>query len=219
VPQTVDALTGAYASGREAGESFQGWTKRVGKRSVREIIKPFMTVPAHAEDRSYYVDWGDAREFTIGDLGVGECAGEVVSLFGIEVVKAESQAFDAQVALDEGDYELAEELAYKAMCSAARALVRGEYIDVTEDPDEIVREFKARFFDTERFFDKYARGKFGMYLLRRSESPPERLDRDVAAERVEESLLFIEAAHSCEARIAAAAPAGGGVPLDIPAPA
>ena len=33
-----------------------------------------------------------------GDLGVGECAGEVVSLFGIEVVKAESLNFEATIA-------------------------------------------------------------------------------------------------------------------------
>jgi len=205
IPQTVEALCDAYAHGRQDGERFQAWTKRMGKRSVREVIKPFMEVPAYEDDPTFYVDWSDAREFTIGDLGVGECAGEVVSLFGIEVVKAESQAFDAQVALDEGDYELSEELAYRAMLSAARALVRTENIDVTEDPDDVVAEFKKRFFDTERFFDKYARGKFGSYLLNRHESPPAAIDRDVAAERVEESLLFIEAAHACEARVSATA--------------
>ncbi len=204
IPQAVEALTDAYAQGREPGERFQQWIARMGKRNVRELIKPFMQVPAHADAPEYYTDWGDAREFTIGDLGVGECAGEVVSLFGIEVVKAESQAFEAQIALDEGDYEAAESQAFGAMVSAARALVRTEYIDVTEDPDDVVAEFKQRFFDTERFFDKYARGKFGQYLLDRAASPPDRLDRDVAAQRVEESLLFIEAAHACEARLSAA---------------
>jgi sulfite reductase (ferredoxin) len=203
VPQMVDALTDAYAQGRDSGERFQQWVGRLGKREVRQIIQPFMAVSPYAEDASFYTDWGDAREFTIGDLGVGECAGEVVSLFGIEVVKAESQAFDAQIALDDANYEEAEELAYQAMCSAARALVRTEFIDVTEDQDEICSEFKTRFFDTERFFDKYAKGKFGAYILARHENPPERLDRDCAAERVEESLLFIEAAHACEARISA----------------
>jgi sulfite reductase (ferredoxin) len=209
VPETVEALTDAYAQGREKDESFQDWTARLGKRNVREIIKPFMKVPPHAEDPSFYVDWSDAREFTVGDLGVGECAGEVVSLFGIEVVKAESQAFDAQVALEEGDLEEAEDLAWRAMLSAARALVRTEYIDVTESPDDIVKEFQTRFFDSERFFDRYARGKFGQYLLDRHAQPPPAVDRDVAAERVEEALLFIEAAHACEARISAAAAVTG----------
>ncbi|MFQ5458609.1 MAG: hypothetical protein ACE5FC_09200, partial [Myxococcota bacterium] len=115
----------------------------------------------------------------------------------------------AQVLLDEGDYEAAEEQAYRAMLSAARALVRTEFIDVTEDPDDIVREWKARFFDNELFFDKYARGKFGQYLLDRHATPEEKIDRDAAARRIEESQLFIEAAHACESRGSAAAGAAG----------
>ncbi len=212
IPETVDALSEAYAQKRAKGETFQAWIGRMGKREIRELIKPFMPVPTFADDPSFYRDWSDARDFTIGDLGVGECAGEVVSLFGIEVVKAESQAFDAQVALDESDFQEAEDLAYAAMLSAARALVRTEFIDVTEQAADIVAEFKTRFFDSERFFDKYARGKFGQYLLTRHAQSPDRMDRDVAAERVEESLLFIEAAHACEARMAAV-PSAGGVEL------
>jgi sulfite reductase (ferredoxin) len=208
VPRAVDALAGAFASGRAPNERFQDWMKRVGKREVRELLKPFMQVPPHAEDPGYYVDWGDAREFTIGDLGVGECAGEVVSLFGIEVVKAESEAFDAQVALDEGDFARAEELAWRAMLSAARALVRTEYIDVGDGADSIVSEFRSRFFDNGRFHDRFAGGKFGQYLLDRHAAPPARVDRDEAARRAEEAQLFIEAAHACEARISATPAAG-----------
>ncbi len=200
IPQTVEALTDAYAQGRAGDERFQDWIQRMGKRSVRELLKPFMQVPSHADDPGFYRDWSDVREFTIGDLGVGECAGEVVSLFGIEVVKAESQAFDAQIALDEGDYASAEELAYKAMLSAARALVRTEYIDVTEDPDDIVAQFKTRFFDSERIFDRYAGGKFAQYLLDRHGNPPLSVDRPLAARRIEEAQLLIEATHACEAR-------------------
>ncbi len=200
IPEAVDALTDAYAHGRENGERFQAWCARMGKRNLKELIKPFMPVAPYAEDPSFYSDWSDVREFTIGDLGVGECAGEVVSLFGIEVVKAEAQAFDAQIALDEGDPETAEELAYAAMLSAARALVRMEYIDVTQNPDDIVAEWKTRFFDSERFFDRFAKGLFGRYLLDRHASPPERVTAELASQRVEEAQLFIEAAHACEAR-------------------
>jgi hypothetical protein len=31
--------------------------------------------------------------FTLGDMGVGECAGEVVSLFAMEIAKAEAEEF------------------------------------------------------------------------------------------------------------------------------
>ena len=57
-----------------------------------------------------------------------------------------------------------------------------------------------------RFFDKYAKGKFGAYLLSRHADGDSQADRDVAAQRIEEAQLFIEAAHACEARLTAEVP-------------
>jgi sulfite reductase (ferredoxin) len=82
--------------------------------------------------------------------------------------------------------------------------VRTEYIDVTQKPDDIVAEWKKRFFDTERFFDRFAKGTFGRYLLDRHANPPEKVTPEIASQRVEEAQLFIEAAQACEAREAAA---------------
>ena len=96
------------------------------------------------------------------------------------------------------------------MLTSARALVRTEFIDVSEVPHEIVSEWKTRFFDTELFFDKYAKGKFGQYLLDRHANPAETIDRDHAAARVEESQLFIEACHAAETRLEAMKAIGGG---------
>ena len=91
-----------------------------------------------------------------------------------------------------------------ASCEAVAEMAIGKRLgEVARITDDVVAEFKRRFFDTERFFDRYAKGKFGQYLLDRAAEPPARLDRDVAAQRVEESLLFIEAAHACEARLSA----------------
>ncbi len=203
-PKVVDALTDAYLAGREDGESFQDWSLRMGKRGLKNIVQPFMELPAYAEAAHFYFDFADARLFAMADHGVGECAGEVVSLFGIEVMKAESEVFDAQLALEElGDPDQAEEHAYQAMLAAARALVRTEFIDVTNDPQEIVREWKTRFFDTEKFFDRFAGGKFGRYLLDRHADPAPSGNPTTAGQRVEEAQLFIEAAHACEARLEA----------------
>jgi len=202
-PDVVAALTDRFVSEREKGERFRDWVNRIGKRDVRSFLEPFMKIPTYAEAPGYYSDWADIREFTIRDMGVGECAGEVVSLFGIEVVRAESQAFDAQIALDESDYQAADELAYLAMLTAARSLVRTRFIDVTQEPDDIVERWRALFFETRLFHDKYAKGKFGRYLLDRHERGPAEVDRDAAASLVEEAQLFIEAAHSCETRLVA----------------
>ena len=201
VPDALETITGRYAAEREANESFQDWVTRLGKVEVKAMLQPFTEVPPFEEDASYFRDWGDPREFTLGDLGVGECAGEVVSLFSITIAQAEGSAFDALVALDEGRYPEADEKAYRAMVQAAKALVLGRNLDVGDDPDNVVSEFRAHFYDTELFFDPYAKGKFAQYLFRRHEHP-NGSDPEAAKRLVEEANLFIEAAHACEARVA-----------------
>ena len=201
VPDVLDAVTDRYVRERQNGESFRAWSERLGKREAREMLRPYMETPDIAVDRSYYSDWGDPRIFTLDDLGVGECAGEVVSLFSIEIAKAESEAFEAQVALEEKNYERADELSYGAMLLAARALVRTHYLDVSEDAEDVVREFRDRFYDTKLFHDRYARGKFAQYLFKRHEAGDRQTDADAAHRLVEEAQLFIEATHACEMRL------------------
>ena len=204
VPDVIDTLTSEYVSGRNDGESFQDWSIRIGKRGLRELITPHMEIPSFEDSPEFYVDWADGRQYSMGDHGVGECAGEVVSLFQIEVVRAETEVFDAQVALEENkDADLAERLAYKAMLSAARSLVRSEYIDVGDDPDEIVHEWKTRFFDTGRFNDRFAGAKFGRYFLDRHADTTPSGSLSVAARYVEEAQLFVEAAVAADAKMTA----------------
>ena len=73
---------------------------------------------------------------------------------------------------------------------------------VSEDPDTVVEEFRKRFYDTELFHDKYARGKFARYLFHRHESPAQEHTAEQAHRLIEEAQLFIEAAHACNDRIA-----------------
>ncbi len=213
VPDVLEAITSRYAAEREKGENFQAWIARLGKKEVKNMITPFTDVPIYEENKTFYSDWGDPREFTIGDIGVGECAGEVISLFAFEISKAEGEVFDALIELDEGNYETADTKAYNAMILAARALVRNQFIDVGDDPNNIVSEFKARYYDTELFFDRFAKGKFAQYLFARHENPPAEVTQDSAHQLIEEANLFIEACHACDARIAQAAPASGELSL------
>lgn len=208
IPAVIDAVTERYVRERQSGESFQGFITRLGKKEVRDMLEPYMKVPAFAENPSYYTDWGDPRAFTIGDMGMGECAGEVVSLFSMEISKAESMSFESQLALEAGDFARADALAYQSMILAARALVRTQFLDVGDEPQRIVDEFKKRFYDTELFFDRFTKGKFAHYLLDRHASPDPKPDKDVAHRTVEEAQLFIEATHACEARVSGATTGG-----------
>ncbi|GAB4579543.1 MAG: nitrite/sulfite reductase [Anaerolineales bacterium] len=208
VPDVLDTLTNRYVQERMSEESFQDWVTRVGRKGIKDLLTPFTEVPAYEQNPAFYSDWGDPREFTLGDMGVGECAGEVVSLFSFEIAKAEGEHFEALVALDEGNFHLAEQRAYKAMLLAAKALVRNQFLDVGDQPERIVHEFRTRFYDTELFFDKYAKGKFARFLLDYHENPNPRPDFDSAHKLVGEAQLFIEAAHACDARLAGATTGG-----------
>ena len=119
-----------------------------------------------------------------------------------DLAAAEAQVFEAQLQLEEGDVAKADELAYGAMLLAAKGLVKTEFTDVGDAPDDIVREFRTRFFDTEVFFDKYAGGKFAMYLFRRHDAAG-RETAEAARQLIEEAQLFLEASHACQARVAA----------------
>ncbi|MEX0599714.1 MAG: nitrite/sulfite reductase [Rhodothermales bacterium] len=216
VPDVLDAITNRFVEDRERGEKFKNWVGRIGKRGVRDILEPFMVNPVFEKNPEFFSDWSDPRIFTLDDLGVGECAGEVVSLFSIEVAKAESENFEAQVALEEGDYAKADHHAYRSMLLAARALIRGDFPDVTEDPDDIVSEFRTRFYDTKLFHDKFAKGKFAQYLFNRHENPPTDPGAEWAHRLIEEAQLFIENAHACDLKINSAeekkAASGDGAP-------
>lgn len=202
IPEAVERITGRYVADRQKGESFQAFIKRIGKVEVKKLLDDLTQVPAHEVEASFYSDWGDTREFTIGDMGEGECAGEVVSRAQFGLAAAEREVFEAQVLLDKGEYQQAGERAYASMLQAAQALVKEQFYDVPDDPNRIVAEFKTRFYDTQLFFDPYAGGKFGHYLLRAHEKAAEPYTPEVSHQRIEEAQLVVEAAYSCHARMA-----------------
>jgi sulfite reductase (ferredoxin) len=131
---------------------------------------------------------------------VGECAGEVVSLASFGFTQAETEAFEAQLLLDGGQYRPADERAYHAMITAARTLVQLEYLDVPDDANVIVEEFRRRFVDTKIFWDTYHADQFSRYLFLRHEGPDARYNADTAHKLVEEANLFIDAAHKAHAK-------------------
>ena len=83
----------------------------------------------------------------------------------------------------------------------AKALIRTQFLDVADDPGVIVSEFRTRFYDTELFFDPFAKGKFANYLFRVHEEQVDEYTRDQAHTVTEEALLFIEAAYRCFDRL------------------
>jgi sulfite reductase (ferredoxin) len=203
VPDLVNTLTDRFVRERNGEESFQSWAQRVGKKELKTIVDQFdvktAPAPAHAVEPDFYTDWGDPRQY-IMNVATGECAGEVVSLADFGFTAAETEAFEAQLLLDDGKFHEADNRAYEAMLRAAHTLVRLEWLDAPTDPKTVVEEFRKRFVDTKVFWHRQHANQFSNYLVNRHENGPDaRFTRDTAAKLVEEANLFIDAAHQAHA--------------------
>ncbi len=201
IPAVVDRLTERFVHDRHGTETFQAFCQRIGKKALKEMLDEFTKVPGHSDDASYYADWNDPREYTTGDMGTGECAGEVVSVSEFDLADAEREVFEAQLLLEAGDNQRAEALAYHAMLRAAKALVRTQTPDVADDGDRIVAEFKTRFVDTDLFDKEFASGKFAHYLLRHHDVRDRAATAESAHQLIEEASLFVEAGHACQTHL------------------
>jgi sulfite reductase (ferredoxin) len=124
-----------------------------------------------------------------------------VSAIEFDLAGAEREVFEAQVAWENGQIEQAGKLAYQAMLRAAQGLVKLELPNPSGDPDQIVSEFRTRFYDTQKFFDPFAGGKFAQYLFAAQHKSHQPHTSDSARYLIDEAHLFVEAAHSCYQRM------------------
>ncbi len=201
IPAAVTRLVDRYASERKRGEMFKDFIKRSGKAELKNLLEDLARPPADPSDRSIFTDWGDPREYSLEDLGVGECAGEVVSAVEFDLAAAEREVFEAQVAWENGQMEQAGKLAYQAMLHGAKGLVKLGYPNISDNPDQIVDEFQTRYYDTQKFFDPFAGGKFAQYLFAAHRKAQEPHTSDSTRYLIDEAHLFVEAAHSCYQRM------------------
>jgi sulfite reductase (ferredoxin) len=201
VPEFTRKITEMFARDRKGTETFQEFTTRIGKKAIRGMVEELQTLPSYEQDASYYSDWGDPREYTIEDMGVGECAGEVVPIVQVGLADAEREIFEAQLLLDEAQLGPAAQRAYSAMLLAARALSREKNPNLSTDADEIVKDFRRFFYDTQLFFDPFAGGKFATYFFRIHDDKARAETVEAAHQIIEEAQLFVDAAHQCYTRL------------------
>lgn len=203
IPTVVDRITVLFLTQREAGESFQKFTQRIGKAALKATLEDLTAIPSHDEDPSYYTDWGDAREYTIGDMGVGECAGEVVSPAEFALTASEREVFEAQLLLDKGEYDQAVHRAFGAMLQGATGLLLQIRRPAGEDANSIVNAFREQFFDTELFFDPFRGGSIAQYFFeaQAAMATDTHFSQESTHQLIEEAQLFLEGCQSCHTRL------------------
>jgi sulfite reductase (ferredoxin) len=201
VPGAIDKLTQWYLSDRQGHEAFADFITRQGKGAVKTKLDPFTKVPDYASDPDFYKDWGDVREYSKKDIGIGECAGEVVSLTDFGLASADRKLFDAQLKFDAGDTLMAAQDAVLAMLEAAQALVKGQNQFAASERETIVTNFKKMFYDTKLAFDPFQADKFLNFFFKAVELELASLSKEHSRILIEETQLFIEACNSTHVRI------------------
>ena len=143
IPDAVKHLIGWYRSERTEGESFQTFVGRMGKAKLKESLMPYTFLPSYQEDRSFYVDWGDDKDFTTEDLGPGECAGGAYEMMEGFIYEADQEIYLARVMAQKGLTGHAVNKAYRAVVAASKALLVMEGVNSSIDA-EILKEAQVR---------------------------------------------------------------------------
>ncbi len=169
------ALRARSGRGRDASPTSR--TASARRRSAR-WSRSCRCCRRYEQDPSYYSDWGDPREYTIADMGEGECAGEVVPYVEVELAAARARDLrGADAARRAEDRGRGRARLQRRCCRRRARSTREKNPNVGTAPDEIVGEFRKHYYDTQLFFDPFAGGKFAQYFFRAHEERAKPRDR------------------------------------------
>lgn len=200
VPDAVAVLTDAFGRERLGEETFKAWAHRVGRRHVKQLVSVLCDVPSFEQAPDLYRDWGDVRVFTTGDVGVGECAGEVISPAEFALAESERLIFEAQLALDEGQPDLAHARALAAMTHAARAACLRLQPSLSAVPEAVAAAFDQLLGSTGEFDAASPGARFSRHYVRARQTETTGVTLKDARRSVEEAQLFIDGAHAFRAK-------------------
>lgn len=143
VPAAVRHLVDVYRRDRHAGETLPSFLTRAGKAKLKDELIPYTIVPDYNDDPTYYYDWEGESEFVLEDLGPGECAGGALEMIDNRMLEAEQELYQARLLIDKHQYAVSVNTSYRAVLSAAKALLVTEGIDPATDA-ETLQQFEQR---------------------------------------------------------------------------
>ena len=73
-PNATRTILEAFKKERGASENFLQWAERIGAQKLKDIVAPFLTIPAYDQDPKMYEDLGDPGKAFKVEVGKGECA-------------------------------------------------------------------------------------------------------------------------------------------------
>ncbi|WP_447600022.1 sulfurtransferase TusA family protein [Nitrospira sp. Nam80] len=143
VPAAIRHLVDVYRRDRQGGEPLLSFLTRAGKAKLKDELIPYTIVPDYNDDPTYYYDWEGENEFVLEDLGPGECAGGALEMIDNRMLEAEQELYQARLLIDKHQYAVSVNKSYRAILSAAKALLVTEGIDPATDA-ETLQQFEQR---------------------------------------------------------------------------
>jgi len=196
IPEAMKRLTDKFVKERQKDENFQKFIARVGKVEIKNVLQDLTVLPTHDAEPELFTDWGDPREYTIADIGKGECAGEIVAPAEFSTTAAENKVFEAQLKLDAKDFKGAVDYAYESMVFAAEAVIRNHHREYVGNADTTVDIFRKSFFNTGVFVKHVNNTQFAAFLFKAHDNKLANPNPDEAHRQVEEAQLYLEAVYS-----------------------
>ncbi len=189
VKDVVERLASTYKRDRTGQEeSFTDFVGRIGKVKTKEILEDLTEIESYEARPELYRDNRAPREYGV-NVGVGECAGGIVSQVEFLLDDADRGIWQATLHLDALQRTEAFTAAREAMRTAAKALLTTKGY-LLSDRFDLVTEFKKTFVDAGKFFAAYFD-----HLATAEQDDPAALTDEALRFRVEWATLFVEEAH------------------------
>jgi sulfite reductase (ferredoxin) len=109
----------------------------MGKARLKEKLIPHTILPSFQEDSSYYFDWEAEAEFSVEDLGPGECAGGALEMIDNHILEAEQELYQARILAEKHQHAFAVNKAYRAVVAGAKGILVTEGVDPNTDADTL----------------------------------------------------------------------------------
>jgi sulfite reductase (ferredoxin) len=188
--KAIEKLSKFYSAEKRGNETLGDVVERVGKARLKEELEELSLLPAYEEAPEFYKDVRQPWEYA-KNVGVGECAGEMVDQAEFMLEDADRLNFEATLALEQGNTQEAARKAYEALRKAADGLLSTKGL-LLSDKYDTVSEFRKFFYDGPSVFWK----PFAENFFRSAEENVEELNAEQCRLRVEEATLFIEQAQT-----------------------
>ena len=143
IPDVVRHLLKLYRAERRQGESFLDYVDRIGKTRAQQELTPLAQATGPQIDEGLFHDWEDERDYTMAEIGAGECGSVAVNFITQHFEDSAYELAHARVLLEKNRPLDAVTRADLALVAAAKALLTMEEVEPLTY-DEAMKEFDAR---------------------------------------------------------------------------